>query len=227
MISNAEQQALMEEHHISPIIKHLGIDFSSVEINDKPDVVIKSYEGKTIGIENVEYHSTPNIVKTDARLWDICREYEQILKDRGEKGFQLNVHFSEYVYSLKRIDSKKVIEELEYCRNHENGKKYVCYIMRLDISPNDVRVLQMKSGFVCNDIDYSIIRKLIEKKDRKLQEYKKLAENDNIDEYWLNINIPYNEFAIYKQNDTLNIISDYDRIYLSTYELGDTPLRIK
>lgn len=217
----------MEEHHIIPVIRHLGIDFCNVAIDDKPDVVINNYEGKVIGVENVEYHSTNNIAKTDAKLWKICREYEQILKDRGEKGFQLNVHFSEYVYSLKRIDSKKVIEELEYCRNHENGKKYIYYIMRLDISPNDVRVLQMKSGIVCNDIDYSIIRKLIEKKDSKLQEYKQLAKNKNIDEFWLNINIPFNEFSIYKQDDTMEIISGYDRIYISTYELGDTPLRIK
>ena len=56
----------------------------------------------------------------------------------------------------------------------------------------------------------------------------KLDERLNsIDEYWLNINIPFNEGVIYKPDDTLNVESDYTRIYLSTYELGDTPLRIK
>ena len=85
----------------------------------------------------------------------------------------------------------------------------------------------MDTQFISDEIDYSIIRKLIEKKERKLTSYKQLEKNKFIDEYWLNINIPFNEGVIYKPEDTLNVESDYTRIYLSTYELGDTPLRIK
>lgn len=226
-MTNEEFQKLLEEHHIIPIIRYLGIDLCNVEIDDKPDVIIKDYEGKIIGVENVEYHSNSNVLKTNSRLNDICDEYEQMLRDRGEKGFQLNVHFCEYIYSLKRINSKDVIDDIEYSRKYGHGTKFVWYTMRSDIIPDDVKVLQMGSGFISDEIDYSIIRKKIEIKDAKLKEYKQLEKNKNIDEYWLNINIPYDEYAIYKPDDTLNIESKYNRIYLSTYELGDAPLRIK
>ena len=90
-----------------------------------------------------------------------------------------------------------------------------------------VDVKRIDKQFVSDEIDYSIIRKLIEKKGQKLLNYKRLEKNKFIDEYWLNINIPFNEGVIYKPNDTLSVESDYTRIYLSTHSLGDTPLRIK
>lgn len=218
---------MIEKHHITPIINNLNISWEDVEIGDEPDVIIKNYEGKIIGVENVEYHPTQDIQRTVARLDKICREYEDILRERGEVGFQLNVQFSNYAYSLKRLDSKKVIEDIEYSRGREVGKKYVWYSMRSDILKDNVRVLRMDTQFISDEIDYSIIRKVIEKKELKLIGYKQLEKNRFIDEYWLNINIPFNEGVIYKPEDTLSVESDYKRIYLSTYELGDTPLRIK
>ena len=226
-MTNEEYQKLIETHHILPIINYLSVNLEDVEIDDKPDVIIRNYEGKVIGVENVEYHSTQDIQRTDKRLAKICKEYENILKERGDVGFFLNVNFSEYVYSVKRLDSKEVIEDIEYSRGREVGKRFVWYSMRSDELKDDVRVLRTESKIFCNKIDYSIIRTLIEKKERKLTRYKQLEKNKLIDEYWLNINIPFNEGVIYKPEDTLSIESDYKRIYLSTYELGDTPLRIK
>ena len=217
----------MEKHHITPIVNHINIGWENVEIGDEPDVIIKNYEGKVIGIENVEYHPTQDIQRTNARLDKICEEYEGILKERGDVGFQLNVQFDRSAYSIKRLDSKKVIEDIEYSRGREVGKRFVWHSMRSDILKDNVRVLRMETQFISDEIDYSIIRKLIEKKERKLISYKQLEKNKFIDEYWLNINIPFNEGVIYKPEDTLNVESDYTRIYLSTYELGDTPLRIK
>lgn len=217
----------MEKHHISPIINHLNISWEDVEISDEPDVTIKNYEGKIIGVENVEYHSTQDRQRTDARLDKICEEYEKILRERGDVSFQLSVQFSDFAYSLKRLDSKKVIEDIEYSRGREAGKRFVWHSMRSDILKDNVRVLRMDTQFISDEIDYSIIGKLIENKERKLISYKQLEKNKFIDEYWLNINIPFNEGVIYKPEDTLNVESDYTRIYLSTYELGDTPLRIK
>ena len=165
-MTNTEHQRLIETHHILPIINHLSVNFEDVEIGDEPDVIIKNYEGKIIGVENVEYHSSQNISRTIARLDKICGEYEDILRERGDVGFQLNVHFSDYVYSLKRLDSKKVIEDIEYSRSREVGKRFVWYSMRSDILNDNVRVLRMDSKIFSNEIDYSIIRKLIEKKEK-------------------------------------------------------------
>lgn len=226
-MTNAEYQKGMEKHHITPIINHLNISWEDVEIGDEPDIIIRNYEGKIIGVENVEYHSTQDRQRTDARLDKICEEYEKILRERGDVGFQLSVQFSDFAYSLKRLDSKKVIEDIEYSRGREVGKRFVWHSMRSDILKDNVRVLRMDTQFISDEIDYSIIRKLIEKKERKLISYKQLEKNKFIDEYWLNINIPFNEGVIYKPEDTLNVESDYTRIYLSTYELGYTPLRIK
>ena len=226
-MTNEEYQRLMEKHHISPIINHLNISWEDVEIGDEPDVTIKNYEGKIIGVENVEYHSTQDRQRTDARLDKICEEYEKILRERGDVGFQLSVQFSDFAYSLKRLDSKKVIEDIEYSRGREVGKRFVWHSMRSDILKDNVRVLRMDTKFINDEIDYSIIRERIEDKEQKLINYKRLEKNKFIDEYWLNINIPFNEGVIYKPDDTLSFESDYTRIYLSTYELGDTPLRIK
>ena len=86
----------------------------------------------------------------------------------------------------------------------------------------------LRATKVINDkIDYSEIQRCIDRKEKKLIEYKKLEKNQSIDEYWLNINIPLTEKVVYKQEDTYNVESGYKRIYLSTYELGDKPLRIK
>jgi hypothetical protein len=226
-MTHEEHQRLIETHHILPIINYLNVNLEDVEIGDKPDVIIRNYKDKVIGVENIEYRPTPNRQRTDKRLTKICKEYENILSERGEVGFFLNIHFSEYAYSVKRLDSKEVIEDIEYSRGREVGKRFVWYSMRSNILNGAARVIRTETKIFSNKIDYSIIGKLIEKKERKLTGYKQLEQNRFIDEYWLNINIPFNEGVIYKPNDTLSVESDYTRIYLSTYDLGDTPLRIK
>jgi hypothetical protein len=92
---------------------------------------------------------------------------------------------------------------------------------------DDVKVFRFVSKIFSGKINHSIVKKLIERKEEKLTSYKRLEKNKSIDEYWLNINIPFNEGVIYKPEDTLSVESDYKRIYLSTFELGDTPLRLK
>ena len=112
-MTNRDYQRGLEKHHITPIINHLNISWDNVEIGDEPDVIIRNYKGKDIGVENIEYHSTQHIQETDAKLYKICKEYEGILKERGEVGFILNVNFSDDVYSVKRLDDQKVLEDIE------------------------------------------------------------------------------------------------------------------
>ena len=226
-MTNRDYQRSLEKHHITPIINHLNISWDIVEIGDEPDVIIRNYKGKDIGVENIEYHSTKYIQETDAKLDKICKKYEGILKERGEVGFILNVNFSDDVYSVKRLDDQKVLEDIEYSRDRQEGKRYVWYSMRSNMQMDDVKVFRFVSKIFSGEINYSIVKKLIERKEEKLTSYKRLEKNKSIDEYWLNINIPLNEGVIYKPEDTLSVESDYKRIYLSTFELGDTPLRLK
>ena len=124
-MDNEEFQTLLEKHHITPLINYLKISWEDVEIGNRPDVVIRNYEGKLIGIENTEYHPTRKIQETEAKLDKICKDYAKILRERGDIGYQLNIQFSDYVYSLKRIDSKKVIEEIDNCKKHEFNGIYI------------------------------------------------------------------------------------------------------
>lgn len=226
-MTNRDYQRSLEKHHITPIINHLNISWDNVEIGDEPDVIIRNYKGKDIGVENIEYHSTQHIQETDVKLNKICKKYEGILKERGEVGFMLHVNFSDDVYSVKRLDDQKVLEDIEYSRDRQDGKRFVWYSMRLNMQMDDVKVFRLVSKIFSGEINYSIVKKLIERKEEKLTSYKRLEKNKSIDEYWLNINIPLNEGVIYKPEDTLSVESDYKRIYLSTFELGDTPLRLK
>ena len=226
-MDNEEFQILLEKHHITPIINYLKIGWEDVEIGNRPDVVIRNYEGKLIGIENTEYHPTRKIQETEAKLDKICKDYAKILRERGDIGYQLNIQFSDYVYSLKRIDSKKVIEEIDNCRKHEFCGIYIYGVDRFGVIKDDVVVGRTDAFIIDDKIDYSEIQRCIDRKEKKLIEYKKLEKNQSIDEYWLNINIPLTEKVVYKQEDTYNVESGYKRIYLSTYELGDKPLRIK
>ena len=226
-MNNEEYQILLEKHHITPIINYLKIGWEDVEIGNRPDVVIRNYEGKLIGIENTEYHPTRKIQETEAKLDKICKDYAKILRERGDIGYQLNINFSDYVYSLKRIDSKKVIEEIDNCRKHKIDGIFISDIYQSADIIDDVVVGRMGAFFASYKIDYSEIQRCIDRKEKKLIEYKKLEKNQSIDEYWLNINIPLTEKVVYKQEDTYNVESGYKRIYLSTYELGDKPLRIK
>ena len=93
MSKNQEIQQKQEESAVWPLVRHFGLTKEDVVIDDSPDVVFKNFEGKTIGIENIEYHSKRNISKTNNKLFKICREYKQILVQRGDTGFQMNIHF--------------------------------------------------------------------------------------------------------------------------------------
>ena len=53
-MTNKEYKKQLEKHHITPIINHLNISWEDVEIGDEPDVIIRNYEGKIIGLYFVE-----------------------------------------------------------------------------------------------------------------------------------------------------------------------------
>ena len=79
-MNNEEYQILLEKHHITPLVNHLKISWEDAEIGNRPDVVIRNYEGKVIGVENTEYHPTKRIQETNSILDNICEDYEKILR---------------------------------------------------------------------------------------------------------------------------------------------------
>lgn len=230
MSKNQEIQQKHEESAVWPLVRHFGLANENVIITDSPDVIFKDFEGKTIGVENVGYHSKRNISKTNNRLIDICQAYKHILEARGETGFQMNVLFRNEVYSMKRLDEKAVFAELDLCRyfNKRGARKHVLDISYLWWPPKGtVVVAPIWAGIIEENLDQDLVREIVKKKERKLDAYKQMKKNENIDEYWLNIHIPSSEFLIYGPKDEIAIESNYDRVYLTFWDPVDIPLRLK
>lgn len=230
MSRNQEIQKKQEENAVWPLVRHFGLTKEDVVIDDSPDVVFKNFEGKTIGIENVEYHSKRNIAKTNRRLIDICLAYKRLLEERGETGFQMNVHFRDEVYSMKRLDEKAVFAELDICRyfNKRGTRKHVLDISYLWWPPKGtVVVAPIWCGIYEENLNHDLLCEIVKKKEARLKYYKQLNKNEGIDEYWLNIHIPSREFSMYGPKDEIYIESDYDRVYLTSDDFIDIPLRLK
>lgn len=230
MSKNQEIQQKQEESAVWPLVRHFGLANENVIITDSPDVIFKDFEGKTIGVENVGYHSKRNISKTNNKLFKICREYKQILVQRGDTGFQMNIHFKDEVYLMKRLDEKSVLAEMDAFRfsGKRRGWQYIDDISCYGSFPKEfVEVMPIWYGFIEENLNHDLLREIVKKKEARLRYYKQLNKNDAIDEYWLNIHIPSSEFSIYGPKDEISIKSDYDRVYLTFWDPVDIPLRLK
>lgn len=230
MSRNQELKKKQEENAVWPLVRHFGLTDEDVVIDDRPDVVFKNFEGKTIGIENVGYHSGKDISMTNNRLIEICQAYKRLLEERGETGFQMNVLFRNEVYSIKRLDEKAVFAELDSLRylNKKSPRKHVLDISYLWWPPEGMVVVAPIWCGICEEnLDHDLVREFIKKKERKLDVYKQMKKNEGIDEYWLNIHIPSSEFLIYGPKDEISIESNYDRVYLTFWDPVDIPLRLK
>lgn len=109
----------------------------------------------------------------------------------------------------------------EMNRRGEFDYKYIDSIKYDAICPVSDRTL-----YFCGDIKYSDIEPVILGKEEKLRAYKSDSKNNNIDEYWLIINVPYEEHLWiddYKQD--VKVVSGYDKIYLTGWD--DTFKEIK
>ena len=65
-----------------------------------------------------------------------------------------------------------------------------------------------------NEKDLTTIMETVVKKDKKLTEDRKKPKNNDIQEYWLSIYIPLQEFCIVDGDRAPFNNSSYDRIYL-------------
>ncbi len=175
--------------------------------------------------------------------------YKKQLIQKGELPMTVFISWYEHVLSIgNNINQKefvsKFIEEIERHRRNDEiyYNRFACqsdksfykryldmaqrgefryrYVESVKCSPsfNGTHVID-RNSFMCGDIRFSDIEPIIIKKNDRLDYYKLNSKNQYIDEYWLVINVPYEEHMWiddYKQD--VKVVSGYERIYLTKWE---------
>lgn len=212
-----------EEWEAGFLFKHLGVE--TYHKCESPDFTF-NYEGKHIGLEHTKWF--PNGKTIDNNKW---REIERMIQNELDKsGLTPRL----ICYTAKtHIDGKKnhktIAEEII------NGYRFMLdnNMYRLDESDYDGFKLDRLSylsffpdmtfkqfalseilGGVVSEVDLTALMETVNKKEKKLLEYRKDIENRKIQEYWLSVYIPVQEFCIADGDTTSFNNSLYDRIYL-------------
>lgn len=188
-----------------------------------------------------------NRVEVDNNTQKALSDYKQLMIDRGELHTHIKVSPTLKMYNAPYRQKEyiaKFISEIE--RHREIDYVYKGYIIDGDISLfeeydrlNDMNMFQYEliesidvfshewiDTEVWNErmtfprtIKESDFLPFINSKEDKLTSYKDKAENINIEEYWLVVDVPFVESLSiddYKQEGVIK--SSYDRIYLTGFD---------
>ena len=187
-----------------------------------------------------------NCVEVDNNTKKALSDYKQLMIDRGELHTQIKVSLTLKMYNAPYRQKEyiaKFISEIE--RHREIDYVYKGYIIDGDISLfeeydrlNDMNMFQYEliesiDVFSHEWIDTEVwsermtfprtIREsdflsFINSKEDKLKSYKEKADNANIEEYWLVVDVPFVEaLSIEDYQQENNINSSFDRIYLTGF----------
>ena len=223
MMSKDDIKSEVEKREAGFLFKHLGVEI--YHKCESPDFIF-DYEEKHIGLEHTQWF--PNGSTIDNNKW---REIERMIQNELDKSC-LPKRF--IIYTAKtHQDGKKnykgIAEEIL------NGYRFMLNnnINRLNESDHDgfkleklsylsffpdrtfdhFSLSEMQGGGV-NEKDLTTLKETVVKKEKKLMEYRKKPENNDIQEYWLSIYIPLQEFCIVDGDRAPFNNSSYDRIYL-------------
>ena len=187
-----------------------------------------------------------NCVEVDNNTQKALSDYKQLMIDRGELHTQIKVSPTLKMYNAPYRQKEyiaKFISEIE--RHREIDYVYKGYIIDGDISLfeeynrlNDMNMFQYEliesiDVFSHEWIDTEVWSErmtfprtikesdflpFINRKEDRLTSYKDKAENINIEEYWLVVDVPFVEaLSIEDYQQENNINSSFDRIYLTGF----------
>lgn len=216
-MSHKELQELKEKDALMPLLKELQIP--SYVPSDKPDARI-SYDGKEIGIEVVGYHRSEANMKASSALNESLKKYEKILNDRGERGKQVTVMVDEdQAVFYKKSDEELLFREIGDSirgRNIDAFRRYVLFADADSILPPNDPCVVLRSGIAfCQHTSIEKLQVLITKKEKLLQQYKIMSQNQSIKEYWLVIHLSQDEYDYFEGQQIPPMDSEYSRIYLT------------
>lgn len=204
-------------------------------------------------VSSIRSNDDENKTRVSENIQHAIYKYKEYLIKENRVPIILDITFRKEVFNVSKIIKQEeftdiIIKEIErHRRNDEIFKRYhegqqdkdVCEKFNemnrrgefdykyIDSIEYDVACpVSDRTLYFCGNIKYSDIESTILKKEKKLIEYKAQSKNKNIDEYWLVINVPYEEHMWidnYKQNK--DIVSGYDKIYITGWD--DTFKEIK
>ena len=205
----------------SRIIRELGYKPDESMCDDRPDIVLPSKTDRKIGIEVVAY-STHRYEESEDGLYKIFNEYiEERLDKRSAKRYEIGVMFSDLQVPVG-VNYKKVkkqifdeIDNLMIPNQPPMNRQYIESVTAWENPGVEHSFITCDTVVVYDDLNEKILLDCIEGKEHKLKDYKALAQNSTISEYYLVVFFPINEHAEIR-GYTLpeGFKTNYDRIYL-------------
>ena len=215
---------------IHSLLDYLHLSTYEIKENERPDFIFR-HSGKTIGLELVRFspsaffdkHKNSLALISHKQISRALNAYKQTLVNRNDYA-AVEVEFKPAAFwqpARKRGFVEQVAIEIDYLRNansDDNTKlqfvesvKVLCTNMPEPIVFS-LRIQQMQW------ISQDRLNPCILEKSKKLQEYKLLESNADIEEYWLAIAVLEKEpFEFWDYPYTLPQNVGYDRVFLIQY----------
>ena len=209
---------------ISPLLEELGVSAKTIKLDEeRPDFSFE-YEGKKIGVEETKCKYRKRYYINDNVIHAVLHDIRPILEEEGASKMNLKIFFKEDVYLNINFNEEELKQEIKSLYNHQSIEtKYIDDLI-VEYVDSDYFRIQMFLNKELKEIEPSIIYKSILQKEDRLEGYKHLEKNKDINEYWLVIRMWDNSISYINQSFT-EIESNYDRIYLVSHH--EPILRIK
>lgn len=190
----------------------------SVEKTESPDFVISFKSGEKIGIEHTmikkDNIESKKIESTNALIEKAERLFE---KKYPEVKLLVNISFLDNYVSFQKIETDVLAAEIsDFVYNYYTNRQ--CnrpdYIKNIRISPHSCVSFYNQTCWYVENLNREIFQKKLDKKEIKLQNYKKY--NSGINYYWLVMVISSTptSYDIEYFNLEGQIQSDFDKIFL-------------
>lgn len=233
---------------IKPLLKHLKINLGDVTNSERPDFII-IHDNRKIGLELVELAPSskfahkqnknskgPSITAISLqKIKEAKKEYEKILVTRNEN-IAIDVKFKHIAYWLKYNTNdfvKQVTKEIDNLRLSDtkkfqsfntisSGSKidtiYVESVTLISDQLEQPLVVSMQGQYL-QPITQEDFNSGINDKLKKIDDYKKLEKNADVQEYWLAVAIFAKEpFEFWNAPYTIPLNVGYSRIFLIQYD---------
>jgi len=218
----AEYKHQNELFHIEPILKEIGVSRNECICDDRPDIIIPDYAGKNIGIEVISY-GEGKITRKSKALDKVLSEYAVKIDKESDKRYEIFVMFQGQEFltntNFHRIKGK-MFAEIDGLRSKSLDPfecEYMNSVSFLEV-PNMIKShVAPVHAFWYGNTDIDLLNRIIEKKNKKLVEYKKINRPSPITEYWLDIFYPVDEETDFRKLSIAEefLQNDFDRIYLT------------
>ena len=209
---------------ISPLLEELGISIKTIKLDEeRPDFSFE-YEGKKIGLEETKCKYRKRYYVNDNVIHAVLHSIRPELEERGESRISMKIYFKENVYKRINFNEEELKQEIwSHYENQPANKKYIEELIIEHVDSEFIQI-QMFLNKEQIEIDPNVIYKSISQKEDRLEGYKQLEKNKDINEYWLVIRMWDNSISYINQSFS-EIDTKYDRIYLVSHH--EPILRIK